>query len=154
MGIEQVTYADLAERLNISADAARSLVRRMHLPRQKANDGKTLVAVDFSDIRHKPAPVVRRADFDMLRARLAELEELVRRAEAIAARQRADYERERERAEKLAAEIIRVFAELVAAKERAARLEGELAELRARPWWLRLSSYRPSNTHYAVMDAL
>ena len=89
----------------------------MNLPRQKANDGKTLVAVDFSDIRHKPAPVVRRADFDMLRARLAELEELVRRTEAIAARQRADYERERERAEKLATEIVRVFADLIAAKE-------------------------------------
>jgi hypothetical protein len=48
MGIEQVTYADLAERLNITAEAARSLVRRKQLPRQKANDGKTLVAVDFS----------------------------------------------------------------------------------------------------------
>ena len=37
MGIEQLTYADLGERLDISAEAARSLVRRMHLPRQKAN---------------------------------------------------------------------------------------------------------------------
>ena len=153
MGIEQLTYVDLAERLNISADAARSLVRRMHLPRQKANDGKTLVAVDFSDIRHKPAPTVRRVDVDALRKRVAELEQLVTKFEAVAAWHRADYERERERAEKLAAEIVRVFAELVAAKEKAARPEGELAELRARPWWLRLSSYRPSNTHYAVMDA-
>jgi hypothetical protein len=49
MGIEQLTYLDLAERLNISAEAARSLVRRMHLPRQKGNDGKTLIAVD---VRH------------------------------------------------------------------------------------------------------
>jgi hypothetical protein len=103
--------------------------------------GKTLVAVDFSDIRHKPASVVRRVDFDMLRARVAELEELVSRAEAIAARQRADYERERERAEQLASEIVRVFAELIAAKEKAARLEGEIAALRARPWWLRPASY-------------
>jgi hypothetical protein len=153
MGIEQLTYWDLAARLNISAEAARSLTRRMNLPRNKANDGKTLVAVDFSDIRHKPAPVVRRADFDMLRARLAELEELVRRAEAIAARQRADYERERERAEKLATEIIRVFADLIAAKEKAARLEGEIAALRARPWWLRLASYKLSNAQYALADA-
>jgi HD superfamily phosphodiesterase len=125
----------------------------MHLPRQKANDGKTLVAVDFSDIRHKPTPTVRRVDVDALRKRVAELEQLVTKFEAVAAWHRADYERERERAEKLAAEIVRVFAELVAAKEKAARLEGELAELRARPWWLRLSSYRPSNPRYAVMDA-
>jgi hypothetical protein len=153
MGTEQLTYLDLAERLSISADAARALARRMHLPRQKANDGKTVVAVDFSDIRHKPAAVVRRADFDSLRARLAELEELVRRAEAIAARQRADYERERERAEQFAAEIVRVFADLIGAKEKAARLEGEIAALRARPWWLRLASYKLSNTQYAVADA-
>ena len=65
----------------------------------------------------------------------------------------ADYERERERAEKLAAEIVRVFADLIAAKEKAARLEGEIAALRARPWWLRLASYKLSNTQYAVADA-
>jgi hypothetical protein len=153
MGIEQLTYADMAERLKISAEAARALARRMHLPRQKANDGKTLVAVDFSEVQHKPAQVVRRADWDALRARVAELEVLVTKAEAIAARQRADYECERERAERVAAEIAWMFADLVAAKERAARLEGELAALRARPWWLRLVSFRPSNAGYAVADA-
>jgi hypothetical protein len=153
MGIEQLTYLDLAERLNISPEAARSLARRMHLPRQKANDGRTLVAVDMGDIRHKPAPMVRRGDLDALQARLDELEELLRRAEAIAARQRADYERERERAERLAGEILRMMAEVMAAKEKAARLEGELAALRTRPWWLRLSSYKLWNAQYAVADA-
>jgi hypothetical protein len=153
MGMEQLTYAGIAERLNISAEAARALARRMHLPRQKANDGKTLVAVDFSEIQHKPAQVNRRVDVDALRARLAELEALVTKAEAIAARHRADYERERERAERHAAEITRMFADFVAAKERAARLEGELAALRARPWWRRLVSYRRLGAGYAVADA-
>ena len=155
MGIEQLTYAVLAERLNISPGAARSLVRRKQLARQKANDGRTLVAVDFSDIRHKPVPVVRRVDLDVLRARVAELEELVKRVEAIAAWHRRDYERERERerGEQLVAEIVRIFADLVAAKEKAARLEAENAALRARPWWLRLASYKLSNTQYAVADA-
>ena len=153
MGIEQVTYADLAERLNITAEAARSLVRRKQLSRQKANDGKTLVAVDFSDIRHKPVPVVRRADVDALRARVAELEELVKRVEAIAAWHRKDYERERERAEQLAAEIVRMFADFVATKERAARLEAENEALRARPWRLRLGSYKVWSTQFAVADA-
>jgi hypothetical protein len=120
MGIEQLTYVDMAERLNISADAARGLARRMQLPRQKTDSGKTLVAVDLSEIRNKPSPMVRRADMDALRAQVAELRELVTKAEAMADRQRADYERERERAESLAAEIQRIFAELVAAKERPA----------------------------------
>ena len=152
MGIEQLTYLDLAERLNISPEAARSLARRMHLPRQKANDGKTLVAVDMCDIRHKPAPMVRRGDLDALQARVDELEELLRRAEAMAARQRVDYERERERAEQLAKELLRMFADLMAAKERAARLEIEIAALRARPWWLRLDSYKVWNAKCAVGD--
>jgi hypothetical protein len=48
----------------------------MHLPRQVANDGKTLVAVDMCDIRHKPAAMVRRVDLDALQARVNELEGL------------------------------------------------------------------------------
>jgi len=30
------------------------LVKRLRLPRRKANDGKTLVSVDLSEINHKP----------------------------------------------------------------------------------------------------
>jgi chromosome segregation ATPase len=138
---EHLTYADLAERLKISAEAARSMARRLHLPRKRANDGRTLIAVDFSEIQHKPmaAPPVRRVDIDALRSRVAQLEELVARAEALAERHRADYERERERAERLAAELLTLMAEAMAAKEKAARIEGELAGLRSRPWWRRLA---------------
>jgi len=151
MGIEQLSYVDMAGRLNISAEAARALARRRQLPRQKAHDGKTLVAVDLSEMQSRPSTAVRRADTNALRAQIAELRELVTKAEAIAARQRADYERERERAESLAAELHRIFAELVAVKEKAARLEGELAILRALPWWLRLFNYKPS---YAAADVM
>ena len=56
MTIENLTYAALAERLKISPEAARALVKRMRLPRQRANDGKTLVSVDLSEIQHKPMP--------------------------------------------------------------------------------------------------
>jgi hypothetical protein len=38
--IESLTYADLASRLGTSRDVARSLVRRLRLPRQTANDGR------------------------------------------------------------------------------------------------------------------
>jgi hypothetical protein len=36
------------------------------------------------------------------------------------------------------AELLRATADTLAAKEAAARLDGELATLRSRPWWLRM----------------
>ena len=51
---------------------------------------------------------------------------------------RADFERERDRAESLLVELLKATAHTMAAKEATARLEGELAALRARPWWKRL----------------
>ncbi len=45
--IEQLTYAQIAERLGVSPEAARAIVKRNRLPRSRANDGKTLVAVDL-----------------------------------------------------------------------------------------------------------
>ena len=55
MPIEQLTYAQIAERLGITADAARAIVQRHRLPRARANDSnKTLVTIDLTDIQHKP----------------------------------------------------------------------------------------------------
>src|SRR5262249_57416560 len=56
MPVEMLTYAALAERLKISSEAARALVKRHRLPRSRANDGKTLVGVDLAEIEHKPLP--------------------------------------------------------------------------------------------------
>jgi hypothetical protein len=50
--------------------------------------------------------------------------------EARAAGHRADFERERERADRLMSELLQATAETMAAKEATARLEGELAALR------------------------
>jgi hypothetical protein len=61
MATENLTYADLGERLGVSAQAARALARRLCLPRQKANDGKILVAVDMTEIDHKPKPAAGRS---------------------------------------------------------------------------------------------
>ena len=44
MGTEMLSYSQLGDRLNCSPEAARSLVKRLRLPRQKANDGKVLVS--------------------------------------------------------------------------------------------------------------
>jgi hypothetical protein len=43
--------------------------------------------------------------------------------------------RERERCERLMAEVLKTTADLMAVQEAAARLGGELEGLQARPWW-------------------
>ena len=54
---------------------------------------------------------------------------------------RADFERERCRADKLMAELLGMTADAMSAKETAARLEGELSALRSRTWWKRFAVY-------------
>src|SRR5213082_3823687 len=49
----------------------------------------------------------------------------------ISASHRADFERERERADRLMIELLQATAETTAAREAAARLEGEVAALRS-----------------------
>jgi hypothetical protein len=127
MPVETLTYAALGARLTISAGAARSLATRLQLPRSVSDDGKTLVSVDLADIRHARRPRGRRgARTAPLVARTAALQAEITRLEAIAAGHRADFERERERADRLMIELLRATAETAAAKETTARLEGFL----------------------------
>jgi hypothetical protein len=56
MPIEMLSYSQFGERLGCSPEAARALVKRLRLPRQKANDGRVIVSVDLSEINHKPSP--------------------------------------------------------------------------------------------------
>jgi hypothetical protein len=128
MSLETLTYAALGARLKISAVAARSLAKRLRLPRSLSDDGKALVCVDLAEIRHTPRPPSGRqagniALFESLKAAIARLE-------AGAADHSADFERERERADRLEVELLQATAEVMAAKEVAARLEGEVAALR------------------------
>ena len=60
MSVEFLTYGALGARLNISAEAARSLAKRLRLPRSLSEDGKALVSVDFAEIHHTPQPPGRR----------------------------------------------------------------------------------------------
>src|SRR5262245_52908934 len=113
MSVESLTYADQAGRLGTSREAARSLVRRLKLSRQTGNDGIARVNVDLAEIQHKP--LQRRSqgshhpvDFDALKARIGQLRAEVTKLdteksaiEVIAAGYRADFERERERGDKL-----------------------------------------------------
>ena len=131
MSIEILTYGALGARLNISPVAARSLARRLRLPRSLSEDGKALVSVDLAEIHHTPG---RRQAGDVAQwtAKVAALEAEIAQLEEMAAGHRADFERERERAERLVIELLQATAETTAAREAAARLEGEVAVLRTR----------------------
>jgi cytochrome c556 len=125
MSVEALTYSALAERLDISPEAARSLAKRLRLPRSLSSGGKALVSVDLGEITHRRrSPVPRGDKIEALRAQIARLH-------ATAAMHRADFERERERADRLTVELIKASAETASAKEAAARLEGEVAALEA-----------------------
>jgi hypothetical protein len=128
MPIETLTYAALGARLSISPQAARSLAKRLGLPRALSDDGKALVSVDLGELRHEPRPPGRNqaGNIAALGARIAALEVEIARLERAAANHRSDFERERERADRLLVELLQANAETAAAKEAAARLEGAL----------------------------
>jgi chromosome segregation ATPase len=124
MPIEMLTYDAFGTRLEISAEAARAVARRLRLPRSRSSDGKALVAVDVNEIKHRRrAPVGRAVEIAALR------EEIVQLASTVAMH-RADFERAREHADHLAVELATLAADAMSAKETARRLEGEFVALR------------------------
>jgi hypothetical protein len=132
MSVEALTYAALGARLKISPEAARSLARRLRLPRSLSDDGKALVSVDLAEIRHTPRLQAGRqaGNIALLAAKIEALKAEIAWLEARAADHRADFERERERADRLTVELLQATAETMAAKDVTARLEGEVAVLR------------------------
>ena len=134
MSVEILTYHALGARLNISPVAARSLARRLRLPRSLSEDGKALVTVDLAEIRHTSHPPSSRqaADVAQWTTMVAALHVEIAQLEASVAGHRADFEHERARADRLMAELKQATAEATAAREATARLEGEVAVLRTR----------------------
>jgi hypothetical protein len=128
MPVETLTYAALGARLTISPAAARSLAKRLRLPRSLSDDGKVLVNVDVAEIRHtrRPRGSCEAGNIAPLATKIVALQAEITRLEATAAGHRADFERERERADRLMVELLQATAETMAAKETTARLEGFL----------------------------
>jgi chromosome segregation ATPase len=143
LAIEMLSYSQLGERLACSPEAARALVRRLRLPRQKANNGKALVSVDLSEINHKPMPTRSPADHQSvtasLKASVESLQSGLAKLDASVACHRSDFERERDRLEQLAVDLLRAALDAQTAKQAVVRLEGELKALKSRPWWRRLT---------------
>ena len=104
--LEQLTYVQIGERLNISSEGARAIVKRNRLPRSHASDGKTLVAIDLDE--HKPLPAWSPRGQPVtdviatLKARIEQLEAELAAEQQRSAGDRAHYEHERERADLLA----------------------------------------------------
>ena len=127
MSTESLTYADLGNRLGTTQEAARSLARRLRLPRMKGNDGKARVNLYLNDFQYKPMPARNRdghrADdtVEALQTELARIEVEKRCLEATAAGHRADFERERDRAESALAEALKMTSVAMSARETAAR---------------------------------
>ncbi len=128
MPIEILTYAALGDRLQISPAAARSLARRLHLPCSLSDDGKARVHVDLAGIRHTPRSRAgsKGGDLSQLTVKIAALQAEIARLQALAAGHRADFERERERSDRLMVELSQANADAMAAREAKARLEGPL----------------------------
>ena len=143
MTTESLTYSELGDRLGSSPEAARSLARRLRLLRKPGNDGKVRVIVDLAEIHYKPvlarSPDGPQADnsalnaqIEQLQAELARLEVEKNCLEARVAGHRSDFERERDRCDKLLAETLVLTKVAMSARENAARLEGEVSARRGR----------------------
>jgi hypothetical protein len=163
MTTESLTYSELGDRLGSSPEAARSLARRLRLLRKPGNDGKVRVIVDLAEIQYKPVPARSpdgpRADNSALNARIEQLQADLARLEveknyleASVVEHRADFERERDRCDKLMAETLVLTKVAMSARENAAQLEGEVSARRGRRWWgqlvapRRASARRPAGT--------
>jgi hypothetical protein len=134
MPVEPLTYAALGTRLKISREAARSLAKRLRLPRSLSEDGKALVSIDLAEIRYTPRPhgVRQAGNIALLAEKIDALTAEIARLEATVADHRVDFERERGRTDRLTAELLQMTAETMAASKATVRLEDEVAALRTR----------------------
>ena len=152
MSTESLTYTELGDRLGASPEAARSLARRLRLPRKPGNDGKVRIIVDLAEIQYTPlsarslggqlADIDADAKIKQLQAELAKLEVEKQCLAASVAGHRTDFERERDRCDMLVVETLNWTKVAMSAREKAARLEGEMSARRGGRWWGRLVTRR------------
>jgi hypothetical protein len=149
MSVESLTYVELADRVGCSPEAARSLSRRLRLSRRPGNDGRVRITVDLTEIQYKPLPARspggHRSSIDGLTAQIERLEgelatlEVEKQCLKVrSAGHRADFECERKRGDTLVTETLKLNELAMSAREKAARLEGELsAAFTHHRWWHR-----------------
>jgi len=145
--LEQLTYAQIGKRLNISSKDARAIVRRNRLPRVHANDGRALVAVDLDELQDKPMPAQLLCGQPVtdvaaqFQARIEQLQAELAAEQQRSAGRRADCERERERADQLVIgqEKLAIQVKNLRLLLQAARQDSQPVALGiVRGWWRRL----------------
>ncbi|WP_426411648.1 hypothetical protein [Bradyrhizobium ganzhouense] len=120
MPIEAQTYVALGARPKISPEAARSVAKRLRLPRSLSDNSKALVSVDLAEVRHTPCPRGGRRAGDIvplvenIEASQTEIVQL----DARAAGYGADLERKRERAERLMVDVLQATAKTMPLERR------------------------------------
>src|SRR3954454_22915768 len=124
MPTQLMTYDDLAAAWGVSRDAARKKVEGLRIPRQTGNDGKARIMIDLAEVQHQPLTVKRdrrpggdRAETEALREHVKTLRAEVDRVAALAEAHRADFERERDRAEKAVTELVDLATRLIEAEK-------------------------------------
>jgi hypothetical protein len=162
---KQMTYAELAAAWGVTSEAARKKVEGLRLPRQTGNDGKVRVLIDLTEVQHRPAkprsgrrPAGDQPETDALRQHIITLQAEVERLTALSASSRDDFARERDRADKAAADLMTLVERLADAERmratgiadaekarieatdaqmRADAVKAELSAWKAQPWWRR-----------------
>jgi hypothetical protein len=125
MPADMLTYGRITDRLSFSS-AFQALVKRLWLPRQRWNDNGLMAGgLDAQSTETARSPEGDQSAVAMLTARIETLEADFAKVEAAAAMHRADFERERERCERLMAEVLKATAEMMAAREAADSRPGE-----------------------------
>jgi hypothetical protein len=141
MATQMMTYDELGALWGVSRDAARKKLESLKLPRQKRNHSKARVLIDIhtslkarKETARRPAEV--QAEIVALKPHIQTLIAEVERLTALAATRRADFEREREHAEKVSAEFARLINMVAKMEKWRAEMDAE-AEWRSRLWWRR-----------------
>lgn len=158
MPTQLMTYDELAAAWNVSREAARKKVEGLRLPKQMGNDGRARIMVDLAEVQHQPQkpkkdrrPPGDRAETEALRQHVETLRADAERLATLAATNRADYERERDRADKAIADLVALadrlaeaesvraekLAEIEKVQAEAEQARAELDSWKARPWWRR-----------------
>lgn len=117
MPIEAQTYVALGARPKISPEA-RSVAKRLKLPRSLSDNGKALLSVDLAEVRYAPYPRGGRRAGDIVPfvENIEALQTEIVQLEARAAGYGADFERER--AECLTVEVLQATAETMPLERR------------------------------------
>jgi excisionase family DNA binding protein len=129
-----LTYAEAAEKLGVSKQAIRQKVIRGRWPRMRGNDGQARVQIPEQPYAVR-TPSVPRTDVAAMQAQIEALRAELARAEECSRGHRADYVRERDRADLLIATLDRVSEEAArvpALRETVAALKAALDAEQAR----------------------